>query len=133
MNATISQLKILINLALIDGEVAEREKKYIFNIGVANGLLPEDIMPLFDQEHEVFLPDNLSEDQRFNYIFSLVRLMKIDERLYQDEIKYCSKIASKLGYEQDIMFELMLNVKSTTMNDDEVNKLKEMARKYFTN
>src|SRR5882672_8037435 len=100
----IPQLKLLINLARIDGDVAEKEMKYVTNIGLANGIPIGDITVLFGQDHETILPANLNEDERFNYIFSLVQLMKIDERLYKEEINYCASVAAKLGYDQTIMF-----------------------------
>ena len=83
----LPQLKLLINLARIDGDVAERERKYVSNIGLANGIPMEDITPLFDQSHELIVPSDLSKDERFNYIFSLIQLMKSDERLYKEEIR----------------------------------------------
>ena len=126
----LSQLKLLVNLALIDEEVADREKQYITNIGVANGLSKQDVEYLFNQKHDVIIPDGLSNDKKFDYIFSLVQLMKIDERLYQKEIKYCSQVASKLGYQQDVMFELMLKV-SSTMRQAEVVKLRFLVEGYL--
>jgi hypothetical protein len=126
----VPQLKLLINLARIDGEVADREKKYISNIGLANGIPIADITPLFNTNHEVIVPSGLSADQRFEYIFSLVQLMKIDERLYKEEIHFCSKVASKLGYDQTVMFELMLHVRSV-MEANELESLKQLTAKYL--
>ncbi len=127
----LPQLKLLINLARIDGEVAEKEQHYITNIGVANGISGNDIQPLFNQNHDLIVPDDLSADQRFNYIFSLVQLMKIDERLYKEEIKYCSEVSAKLGYDRQVMFELMLNVKSAAMQPNEIEALKKLTAKYL--
>ena len=126
----ISQLKLLINLARIDGEVAEREQKYIANIGLANGIAIDQVTPLFNLDHEVIVPSDLNNDERFNYIFSLVQLMKIDERIYKDEIRYCSEIASRLGYDQSVMFELMLHVRGV-MEDNELEALKQLTTKYL--
>ena len=128
--STHSQLKLLVNLALIDNQVAEREKKYITNIGVANGMKKEDVEELFKQSHEIIIPDGLSSDEKFNYLFSLIQLMKIDERLYKEEIKYCSQVASKLGYKQEVMFELMLKV-SSTMKQAEIDKLRALVEGYL--
>lgn len=126
----LPQLKLLINLARIDGEVADHEKKYISNIGLANRVPMDEITPLFDLDHEVIVPAGLTPDDRFNYIFSLVQLMKIDERLYKDEIRYCSEVASKLGYSQSVMFELMLHVRSV-MEANELEALKQLTTKYL--
>ena len=127
----LSQMKLLISLAQIDGSVAEREKNYIINIGRANGIFPDEVHPLFDKRHELIIPQNLTNDQKFNYIFSLVQLMKIDERMYKEEILFCSKIASNLGYDQEVMFDLLLHVRTATMGDDEVETLKKLTEKYL--
>lgn len=126
----LEQLKLLVNLARIDGDVAERERKYISNIGLANNVATQDILPLFEKSHDVVVPSNLTPEERFSYIFSLVQLMKIDERLYKDEIRYCSKVASKLGYDESVMFELMLHVRSA-MESGEMQILKGLTEKYL--
>ena len=128
--SALSQLKLLVNLALIDDVVAEKEKKYITNIGLANGLSVQDVEYLINQKHEVILPSGLSDDHKFDYLFSLVQLMKIDERLYKEEIKYCSQVAAKLGYQQEVMFELMLKV-SATMKRGEIESLKELTSSFL--
>lgn len=127
-----SQLKLLVNLALIDGQVADRERKYITNIGIANKLDEGEIAQLFEKEHETVIPKNLSKDQKFDYLFSLVQLMKIDERLYKEEIKYCSQVASRLGYKQEVMFELMLKV-SASMKQVEIDSLRQLVTSFLVN
>jgi uncharacterized tellurite resistance protein B-like protein len=127
----LSQLKLLVNLARIDGDIAERERKYITTIGLANGVPMEDIVPLFDQDHENIGLKHLSGQEKFDYIVSLVQLMKIDERLYQEEIKYCSQVASRLGYDQTVMFELMLHVREE-MQRNELQALKKITEKYLS-
>lgn len=125
-----SQLKLLVNLALIDEEVVDRERKYITNIGIANGLSEHDVDYLFNQNHEIIVPDGLSDDQKFDYLFSLVQLMKIDERLYKNEIKYCSQVASKLGYKQEVIFELMLKV-NAVMKKGEIDSLRQWVSTFL--
>ena len=126
----IPQLKLLINLARIDGEVAEKEMKYITNIGLANGVPIGDITPLFGQDHGLIVPNGLTKDERFKYMLSLVQLMKIDEKLYQEEIRYCAKVAATLGYEQSVMFEMMLHVRAV-MEANELEALKKLTAKYL--
>ncbi|QLH32406.1 MAG: hypothetical protein HWD62_08170 [Cyclobacteriaceae bacterium] len=57
--------------------------------------------------------------------------MKLDERLYQEEIKFCANTAAKLGYKPEVMFELMLKVKSTEMAGNEKKTLQELTNKYL--
>ncbi|NJN42545.1 MAG: TerB family tellurite resistance protein [Flammeovirgaceae bacterium] len=122
---------MLINLASIDGEVSDNEKKYILTIGKANGVEEHDVHPLFKNFHDINLPVNLSDDKKFDYIFSLVQLMKIDERLYKEEIRYCSRVAARLGYDQDVVFDLMTQVKSVAMEKDEINALRDLTMKFL--
>jgi len=127
----LTQLKLLMGLAQIDGSVAERERNYIINIGRANGIYPDEINPLFEQQHELNIPKDLNNDQKFDYVFSLVQLMKIDERMYKEEILFCSKIAATLGYDPEVMFDLMLHVRAAAMVDSEVQALKKLTEKFL--
>ncbi|MBK5280260.1 MAG: hypothetical protein JJE09_15485 [Bacteroidia bacterium] len=127
----LQQIKSLINLARVDGEIVERERSYILNIGHANKIKPGEILPLFVSSHEEIVPAGLTNDQKFKYIFNLVQLMKIDEKMYRKEIKYCSHVAAKLGYNEQVMLDLMLHV-SSTMGEAEVKALEELIRKYLT-
>ena len=129
--SVIPQLKLLVNLARIDGEVDEKENRYIVNIAKANGVAENEATELLANSHEIIIPENFTEEQRFESIFNLVQLMKIDEKLFENEIRYCSKVASKLGYDQGVMFELMLNVKNSMMDKQEVENLKQQTRKYL--
>lgn len=128
--SALHQLKLLVNLALIDEEVAEREKGYITNIGTANGLSVQDVEHLFNGKHDVIVPQGLSDNQKFDYLFSLVQLMKIDERLYKEEIKYCAQVGSKLGYKKEVMVELMLNV-NATMRKGEIDSLRDLISTFL--
>jgi len=129
--AVLTQMKLLINLAQIDGKVAVRERNYIINIGRANGFYPDEIEPLFDQRHDLIVPKDLTDADKFKYVFSMVQLMKIDERMYKEEIMFCSTIASSIGYQKQVMFDLMLHVKGTEMTETEIADLKGLTEKYL--
>jgi uncharacterized tellurite resistance protein B-like protein len=127
----LEQLKLLVNLARIDGEMAGKERNYIVNIGKAHGFPESSVETLFYSNHEAIIAKELTADQKFNYIFNLVQLMKLDERLYEAEIKFCANIAAKLGYKPEVMFELMLKVKSTEMTADEKATLQKLTDQYL--
>jgi hypothetical protein len=131
--AHLDQLKILVNLARLDGEIAPREREFIITIGKANGFPESSVATLFYESHDLIFLEHLTAEQKFNYIFSLVQLMKIDERIYKDEIKYCSDIASKLGYDKQVMFELMLKVRSTAMEKNEMDALQNLINTHLHN
>jgi len=126
-----TNLKLLINLARIDGDVDPKELEHIKNIALASGISKAELDLLVSQSHNVLIPQNLTDEQRFECIFNLVQLMKIDERLFENEMKYCSQIAYKLGYNQSVMFELMLNVKTVTMEKSEIDNLRRSTIKHL--
>jgi hypothetical protein len=116
--AALQQLKLLITLANIDGEIGEKERRFLLNIGTANGFLVAEILPMFIQEHRMIIPDDLTPDEKFEYIYSLVQLMKIDEKLFAEEIKYCGVVLSKLGYKPELMIELLLKVQASQSHEN---------------
>lgn len=127
----LSRMKLLINLAKVDGQVADKEKNYLINIGRANGIYPDEIYPLFTQNHQILVPENMSDDQKFDLIFSLIQLMKLDERMYREELAFCGQVATRLGYKKQAMFELLAHVKSAGMNATEMASLKELTQKFL--
>ena len=127
---SLLQIKSLINLARIDGDIGERERAYILNIGQANSIKTGEILSLFSSPPGEILPDGMTSDEKFKHLFSLVQLMKIDERMYREEIKYCSHVAAKLGYNEQVMFDLMLHV-SAEMGATEVKALEELTQKFL--
>jgi len=124
-------MKLLINLAKADGLVADKEKNYLINIGRANGIYPDEIYPLFTQNHEVLVPENLSDDQKFDLMLSLIKLMKLDERMYREEINFCGQVATRLGYNKQVMFELLARVRSGGMEATEMDSLKEVIQNFL--
>jgi uncharacterized tellurite resistance protein B-like protein len=128
----LEQLKLLVNLARMDGELAIIERNYIVNIGKGHGFPESSVETLFYDSHETILAEDLTPEQRFNYLFNLVQLMKIDERLYQEEIKFCANIATRLGYRSEVMVDLLLKVKSGPMDQKDIDALQESTAKYLT-
>ena len=129
--ATIHQLKLLVNLAYADGEITEKERNYILNIGQANHFLVAEILPLFTREHKVNAPLDLSEKEKFDYLLSMIQLMKIDEKIYKKEIQYCAKVASSMGYRTDLVLALLLDVKNVTMKSGEMEELRKVVATYL--
>lgn len=127
----LSRMKLLINLAKADGQVADKEKNHLINIGRANGIYPDEIYPLFTQNHQVIVPEHLSDDQKFELIYSLIHLMKVDERMYREEIIFCGEVAARLGYNKQVMFELLAHVKSAGMDQEEMESLKEITQQFL--
>ncbi|MFY0687316.1 MAG: TerB family tellurite resistance protein [Cyclobacteriaceae bacterium] len=127
---SLTHLKILVQLAKADGVVVQDEIDLIKQIGQANGLSSEDISQCFEDDHVDTLIE-LSDDEKYEYIYSIVQLMKIDGRLYKEEIKYCAKIVSKLGYDEEVLLELMMKIYSDPNITTDKAILKSAIQKFL--
>ncbi|WP_422360154.1 TerB family tellurite resistance protein [Reichenbachiella sp.] len=105
-----SHLNILVQLAKVDGIVVQEEVDLINEVGKANGMSEEEIASCFEEELPIGDLSSLTDDKKYDLIYSIVQLMKIDGKLYNEEIKFCAKMSAKLGYEEDVLFELMLKI-----------------------
>ena len=105
-----SHLNILVQLAKVDGIVVQEEVDLINEVGRANGMSEEEIASCFEEELPIGDLSSLTDDKKYDLIYSIVQLMKIDGKLYNEEIKFCAKMSAKLGYEEDVLFELMLKI-----------------------
>lgn len=103
-------LRLLIQLAKLDGNIDAAEVDLIMSIGKSNGLSEEEIKQLFNLPTKAVDATMLSDAQKFDYIYSMVQLMKVDGEMHNNELKFCSEMAVKLGYREGVLFELVTNI-----------------------
>lgn len=106
------QLNILIQLATIDGTLATKERKLIEHIAKVNNIGEEQIKELLNQPEPIPDLQHLSEDERFEYLYMVIQLMKVDGQVFKSEIVFCEEIAEKLGYKKKVVSELSKNIYS---------------------
>jgi hypothetical protein len=125
-----SQLSMLIKLANIDNDFAEDEKDMIYMVGKANGVPEEEINDLL--VHPEALPPviQMSDDEKFEYLYNVVQLMKIDKEIYLSEIKYCEEVAEKLGFKKAVIAELSSKIYSDPSITANKDSLKKTVMKY---
>lgn len=125
-----SQLSTLIELARIDGDFDGQEKLHILMVGRANGLSEAEIREIV--ENPVPIPDlnTLTSDERFDYLYNIVQLMKIDSQVYLSEIKYCEELAEKLGFKKKVISALSSRVYSDPSITANIDALKKAVKKY---
>ena len=121
----IHRLRILITLSATDGELGEKERQYIISIGLANHLMVAEILPLFSLPATPAREVILGNDKE-GVLLELVQLMQIDGKIYQQEIRYCAQVASRLGYREEVVFELMLRAQELASDKQKlISALKE--------
>lgn len=127
-------VNILVQLSKIDGEADKAELEIIRQIGASKNISDEDIERAIETA-EALDPilglDHLSEEEKLELIFNLVLVMKADGIIHKEEMKFCLAIIKKLGFEDDVLFELVSNtVVDENLNTDKMVVI-ENARKFL--
>lgn len=127
-----SQLSALVQLASIDGDFAGEEQSHIYMIAQANGIEKEEVDQLISQPEPLPPLSTLTDDDRFEYLFNLVQLMKIDSQVYLSEIKYCEDLAEKIGFKKTVVAQLSTRVYSDPSITADLATLKRLVKKFDT-
>lgn len=127
------QLKMLIQLAVSDSMIAEKERRLIYMIGTANGISGDEVNKMIENPEPMGQLGTLSDDQKFEYIYQLIQLMKIDGQVFRAEISFCEDIAEKLGYKKGVVGELSSKIYSDPTMTADRDLLRKKADKYLGN
>jgi len=122
---------MLVQLARVDGVVVQEEIDLITQIATGFGMSSDEISACFEDPSQIGDLSNLPDDQKFEYIYNMVQLMKIDGRLYKEEIQYCAKMANNLGYDEEVLTELMLKIYSDPHISADKASVKSSVQKYL--
>ncbi|MEQ8473672.1 MAG: TerB family tellurite resistance protein [Marinoscillum sp.] len=128
---TRTHINLLVQLAKVDGVVVQDEIDLIKQIGEANGMSSDEISACFENPNLVEDLGNLTDDEKYEYIYNIVQLMKIDGRLYKEEIQFCAKLVSKIGYAEEVLIELMLKIYSDPEISADKDSLKSTIQQYL--
>lgn len=131
-----NHLKALIQLSVIDRDFDEPERTYIYTIGKANKI-PETEIDALVTETINEKPDAeinyqaLMTEERFDFLYDIIQLMKIDGDVYLTEIRYCEGVAEKLGYNKKVVKKLSSLVYSDPAIKANRETLLKTANKYL--
>jgi uncharacterized tellurite resistance protein B-like protein len=126
-----AELNVLINLAATDANVAEKEAKLIYMIGQANGISREEIEDMIKNPQPVGNTTALTPDQKFEQLYNLIQLMKMDGQVFRSEVVFCEQIAEKLGYKKGVVGEISQHVYSDPSITSDREMLKKKAAKFL--
>ena len=104
-------LSALVGLAYADQDFSDKERHLILSIGKAHKISEKEIEELILRPDKVDL-DTLNDDQKFELLYDLVLLMKVDQEVYYSEINYCQEVAAKLGFDRAVIGELSSKIYS---------------------
>jgi uncharacterized membrane protein YebE (DUF533 family) len=126
-----AELNVLINLAASDRNVAERESKLIHAIGKANGISTEDVDVLLKNPKPISNIQTLTIDEKFEHLYYLIQLMKMDGQVFRSEIVFCEHIAEKLGFKKGVVGEISQHVYSDPSITADRDMIKKKAEKFI--
>ncbi|MCV9385429.1 tellurite resistance TerB family protein [Reichenbachiella ulvae] len=106
MSDVREHLSLLVRLSKVDNFIAEPEAKMIHYIGSLNGLNEDEIETIIDNPLPIAELRSLTPEEKFEYLFNIVQLMKVDGKVFQSEIDFCERIAIKLGYKPGVIADL---------------------------
>lgn len=106
------QINMLLKLAAIDQNLAGRERKLIEHFASVNKVEKSELEAMLKKPEEIKDLEILSEEERFEYLYMLIQLMKVDGQVFKSEIAYCEEMAEKLGFKRKVVAELSKNIYS---------------------
>ncbi|MCF6360109.1 MAG: TerB family tellurite resistance protein [Cyclobacteriaceae bacterium] len=124
------QLNILVKLAASDGMIADKELRLIRTIAEANDISSKDIDELVKNPKPIANLEYLSQDQKFEFLYNVIQLMKADGQVFKSEIVFCEDMAERLGYNRKVVAELSSKIYSDPTITADRNSLKEKAQSF---
>ena len=97
------RLNILIQLAEADKHFATEEKEMIYKIAESNGSSRQLVNELIRNPTPIGNLEDLSENEQFDYLWTCARLIFVDEKIFDVELKFAKNIAVKLGFQSEII------------------------------
>ena len=128
---TKAQLNMLINLAASDSRIEEKESKLIHLIGTANGLTKDEVNQLIEKPLPITDLNTMTTDEKFEHLYNLIQMMKMDGQVFKSEILFCENIATKLGYKRGVVAELSSHIYSDPSITADRAMLRKKAEKFI--
>ncbi|MFZ2904797.1 MAG: TerB family tellurite resistance protein [Cyclobacteriaceae bacterium] len=126
-----TELNILINLAASDSRIEDKEAKLIHMVGKANGLAKEEVQQMISNPQPISNISALTSDEKFEHLYYLIQMMKMDGQVFKSEIVFCEKIAQKMGYKKGVVAELSQHIYSDPSITSDREMLRKKAEKYI--
>jgi uncharacterized membrane protein YebE (DUF533 family) len=126
-----AELNVLINLAASDRKVADRESKLIYLIAKANGISKEDVDQMLNNPTAIGNITSLTNDEKFEHLYHLIQLMKMDGQVFRTEIVFCEHMAEKLGFKKAVVAEISQHVYSDPSITADRDMVKQKAMKFI--
>jgi len=124
---TRKHLNILIQLAEADKHFAKAEREMIFKIAKERNFPENEVQELIRKPEPIESLGALTPDRKFEYLFTSIELIQVDQNVFESELIFCKSLAIKLGFKKAIIDFFVANINIMTKT-----ALKEIAiREYL--
>ena len=130
-----NHLRALIQLAMSDNTFDKEEKLMIYAIAKANKIPEEEVDALvkenIQKKGEVEISFSaLSYEEKFEFLYNIIQMMKIDSEVYLSEIRYCQELAAKLGFDKKVVKKMAARVYSDPSISTNRQKLMDEMKRF---
>jgi len=125
------QISILAHLSKADNVVAEEEYRLILFIADGLGITEERTAELINKPLPIPKLKDLPPDEKFNYLFNIIRMMKADGKVHSNEIRFCEKVALNLGYKPGVIADLSAYIYKDPSINSNRNFLRSIADQHL--
>jgi len=126
-----NQINILVHLSMADSFVADEEIKLIKTVGKRMGMTESQIEELIKNPQPIPNVRDLPAEEKFDYLYNVIQLMKVDGKIYQSEIQFCEKLAIGMGYKAGVVADLSAYIYSDPSISTNRSYLRSIADKHL--
>jgi len=125
------QLSLMIQLAISDNRLSEREERLIFNLGKLHNISEAEVKELIKTPEPIGPIEALTNDEKFQYLYMVIQMMKIDRKIFKSEVEFCKDLADKLGFKKGVVAELSSKIYSDPVITSDREELMKSAFRYL--
>lgn len=128
MDTKINHIKNLVYFAYIDGELHESEKKFIQHVGERLSINGESVTEIINsgRPNEAIIPKD--EVLRFILLDDIFNVITSDGIIHDQEMSECKKLASELGFENDVIETLISKLQNHIQNGFVENRTSQFIK-----
>ena len=128
-------LNILAQLAKVDGHADDSELKVIRTVGASKNISDVEIERAIEEaDSSTPLPslEAMEKEEKMELLYNLALVMKADGIIHKEEMKFCLGVIKKLGFDDNVLFELLSNAVVNQEETIDHDLLIRNAEKYYT-
>lgn len=112
MNNSNAHIRVLVQLAKVDGEASHEELELIREIGSSQNVSPSELEDALsnigDTTYESL--ENFSEEEKIDMINDLIDVTLADGRIDESELSFCYNVVERLGLNREVFSQIVSEV-----------------------